>query len=690
MKYYSEIPENEEQRLEALHRYRIIDTEAEEGFDRITRIAAAYFETPIALVSLVDESRQWFKSKIGLDVSETSRDVAFCAHTILDDETMIIADTLSDSRFAESPLVKGDPNIRFYAGAPLRTQRGENLGTLCVIDTVPRTFTQEQVKVLEDLSNLVIDQLELRLTNILAEEELERRTRNIELLRDNQSRLNAIFNTSYDAIVILDETGIIESHNLAASQLFGYSGSELTGLHAKALIPDSFTERAEQFLRGSDTFGADKIFLSSKYNYVGLRKDGTQFPVELSVSASNINNTRFFTVIGRDISAQKRTERKLLSAINIAENSTKSQLELLSSLSHELRTPLNAIIGFSEILSSDIETLLNPAQKQHFQEILNGGKQLTSITKKMLEYARLALATDSRTFEEIPLIPVLEECSQQLSVYANKKQIEVVINSTVKQTFTVHVDKDSLLQVLRKLLTNAIKYSSPKEKVEIDVSVESDQQVLISIRDTGKGIDPTISEHIFEILTRTDSSDSNGIGLALCRAIMQSMHGQITVESELGIGSTFHLTLPRKAPKDSLEAKAQETKSSSSADTGIRQKILYIVDSVTQFKQLEIILAGRKDISVSSAMRGPLGFALAIQNSPDLLLIDMTKDSSETLMLLEQLKTHEKTKLIPIILVGDKLEPALLSQAMNSGINRFVTYREFNASIIELIESTLG
>ena len=148
-------PENEADRIEALHALRLLDTKKEERFEQITRIAAAAFDVPIALVTLVDRDRQWFKSHFGLSATETPRDQAFCAHTILDAKVMIVRDTLLDPRFADNPLVVGEPRIRFYAGYPLRLPNGTSPGTLCLIDTRPRDLDEVRIDLLRELGSMV-------------------------------------------------------------------------------------------------------------------------------------------------------------------------------------------------------------------------------------------------------------------------------------------------------------------------------------------------------------------------------------------------------------------------------------------------------------------------------------------------------------------------------------------------------
>ncbi len=152
-------PSDEQERIAALHELGILDTATEERFDRLVRFVKQKLEVPIALINLVDTNRQWFKTHLGLPVSETSRDVSFCAYTILGEEIMVIPDATKDERFADNPLVTGPPFIRFYAGCPLHEPQGHRIGTLCLIDRLPRQLDEQQLQRLKRIASMVEHQL---------------------------------------------------------------------------------------------------------------------------------------------------------------------------------------------------------------------------------------------------------------------------------------------------------------------------------------------------------------------------------------------------------------------------------------------------------------------------------------------------------------------------------------------------
>lgn len=188
---------DEAARIAALQKYAILDSEPEQAFDDLVLLASFISKTPIALISLVDEKRQWFKARVGLSVSETPREIAFCAVAIQQPDVFIVPDTLNDERFRNNPLVTSEPHIRFYAGAPLINEEGFALGTICVIDRTPRQFGPSQQAALKALSRLVLAQLEFRRNLMLLKEALTDRTkeeheRQRELVKLQQTLLRVI------------------------------------------------------------------------------------------------------------------------------------------------------------------------------------------------------------------------------------------------------------------------------------------------------------------------------------------------------------------------------------------------------------------------------------------------------------------------------------------------------------------
>lgn len=221
------LPADEAARLEALREYRILDTPPEAAYDDITLLAAHLCEAPIALVSLVDRDRQWFKSRVGLEAEATPRDAAFCAHAILTpDDVLVVPDAWADPRFADNPLVTGAPGIRFYAGAPLVTRDGHALGTLCVIDRVPRTLKPEQAAALRALRRQVVNELELRR---YAAEQAENRT---------WQQASRLLERVSDAFVALDRDWRYTYVNAKAGQIFGRRPEDLLGKHIWTEFPE--------------------------------------------------------------------------------------------------------------------------------------------------------------------------------------------------------------------------------------------------------------------------------------------------------------------------------------------------------------------------------------------------------------------------------------------------------------------
>ncbi|ELS30780.1 MULTISPECIES: GAF domain-containing sensor histidine kinase [Pseudanabaena] len=310
------IPTNETDRQVALDRYQILDTLPEQEYDDLTQIAADICGTPIALISLIDRDRQWFKAKIGIETSETSRDLSFCGHVVANNAILTVPDATQDSRFADNPFVVNDPKIRFYTGIPLKTPDNFTLGTLCVIDREPRHLTPLQIERLTALSRLIISQLELRHSNAI------RKTSEAQLSKALMFQ-QAIFNSINFAVIATDLQGTIQSFNAGAEAMLGYQATEILG-RKSTIFHDhhEINQRSQQLSAElNQPIGSEFDVLVAKarlgqvieQEWTYIRKNGDRLPVLISIVAmqSDHNEITGFLIVAQDITERKKAAKQL-------------------------------------------------------------------------------------------------------------------------------------------------------------------------------------------------------------------------------------------------------------------------------------------------------------------------------------------------------------------------------------------
>ncbi|HAN73992.1 MAG TPA: hypothetical protein DCQ51_13110 [Planktothrix sp. UBA8407] len=285
----------ENQRLEALYRYKILDTASEAAFDRITLLASRLLGVPISLVSLVDHGRIWFKSRLGLDNPQVDREGSFCGFAMYNRGVYCISDTLIDPQWCDHPLVAGEFGLRFYAAAPLCTSDGQRLGTLCVMDHHPHQLSELEVQTLQSLGELVMEQLDLRLAS--------QRLQQTEIaLVQSEDRFRSLVEQAADGFLLHDFNGRILDVNEFACQSLGYTRKELLSLSIQQIEVDPIPQTFFQSLVQGEPITLQRIY---------RRQDQTTFPVEVRLGLIQVGGQQLIHTLARDISEHLEIERQL-------------------------------------------------------------------------------------------------------------------------------------------------------------------------------------------------------------------------------------------------------------------------------------------------------------------------------------------------------------------------------------------
>lgn len=537
------LPENETARLCALWQYQILDTEPESAFDDLTHLAAHVCNTPIALISFIETQRQWFKSKVGLEVTETPRDIAFCSHAILQREVLIVPNTLNDERFATNPLVTATPGIRFYAGTPLITPTGEALGTLCVIDHVPRTLTPQQIDMLQVLGRQVVTQLELR-RNLKDMALMAHDCKMTEVaLRQSEEKFRNLVEQTNDWVWEIDLSGHFTYANPKVFDIVGYQPEEVLG---KTTFDFMSADEAKRLSTLLSTFIAQQAPFSG-VEKVLLHKSG--HAVELETSGSPVfdedGKLQGYRGMARDITERKQAERKMRRALTREKELRELKSQFVSMASHEFGTPLSTILLAAKLLEQYSDRWTEAERLQRLKCIQTAAEEMKLLLEDILLIGQAEAGKIQPKLAALNLSKFCHNLVAQMQLHAGHRQTLVFSSNCVD--LCVYLDEKLLRQVLINLLSNAMKYSPEGSTIQFSVSCQA-SRILFQVQDEGIGIPPGDQPHLFESFHRAKNVgkiSGTGLGLAVVKQFVDAMEGDITVESRVGVGTTFRVSLPK-------------------------------------------------------------------------------------------------------------------------------------------------
>ena len=635
------LPETELARLEALRSYRILDTSPEQAFDDLTNLTSYICGTPIAFIGFMDAERLWLKSRAGWDTSEIPREMSFCAYTILQNDVVVVPDTLADRRLATCPLA-AQRGIRFYAGAPLVSSDGYVLGTLAAMDSIPRGLTPYQVDLLRRLGRQVVALVEGKPASRPAPRaspaqangapsrdagrvlgysfwrDLSEQKRTWEALRHSEQRLQGIIGSAMDAIITVDSNQRIIVFNKAAEKIFGCSAAETIGLPIDKFIPERFRQSHRRLIESFGKTGATTRSIDSPGTLFAVRADGKEFPIEATISQIETEGEKLFTVILRDISARLRMEDELRQAQKM-----EAVGQMAGGIAHEFNNFLGVILGYSELLSE--EGKANERLGQCVTEIKAATQHAASLTHQLLAFSRKQVL-DPQVLDLNRCIWEGHNLLRRL-VPANIDVVPVLATDIGR----VKADPSQVQQILINLLVNARDAMPQGGKVVIGTAdVELDEAytsqhvgllpgsyVQLSVSDSGLGMNAETRSHLFEpFYTTKEPGKGTGLGLSTVYGIVRRSGGHINVESIEGKGATFRIYLPRLQEMAEAPPVAAAPKTAHAGPAGI-----LIVEDEAVLRRLLGLSLGKRQHVVYAAKDGVEALEVFREHSGEIQLV---------------------------------------------------------------------
>ncbi|MDH5766942.1 MAG: PAS domain S-box protein, partial [Gammaproteobacteria bacterium] len=368
----------------------------------------------------------------------------------------------------------------------------------------------------------------------------------LQIIHENDARINSIINNASDGIISISKAGIIELFNSGAELIFGYHKNEVIGMDISVLMPPRDQENHKQYVHQS-TLHEPRI-LNNTRELTGRRKNGDEFPIEVNISPIDFSGKSGYVGMVRDITERKNNELELIKAKELAESSSKAKMEFISNMSHELHTPLNSIIGFAQILKLEHSGPINETQKKNIDYIEDAGNKLLSIINNIIDLSSIEKYRTTLNLDSINIHNLIDECIITIKPDLNNKNINLSTNYDRCNNSFVYADYIKLKKVILNLLSNACKFNHHNGEVHIHCNLTDNNMLKVSITDNGIGISDDQIVNLFKPFNRLGMEGGNiegaGIGLTISMQLIELMNGHIGAESTINRGSTFWFEIP--------------------------------------------------------------------------------------------------------------------------------------------------